>query len=101
MKKILLIIIVLLLIYSVWWFQPQKEKYTVAPKCPDGYILTCISKNIPGGENETTSNQCPDNFFSMCIPDIKYQLISVSPCPFGFDIHPETHKCAPLSVIKK
>jgi hypothetical protein len=98
------VVIFFILIVAVGWFatSPKKEKYETSSNCAPGYIQSCISMSIPGGGpvEKASSNTCPESYFAMCLPDVQYQLTPDSVCPPTFGIHPESHKCAPLSSIK-
>jgi len=103
-KRALVAILVVIVIIVALWFvmSPKKEKYEVSSNCAPGYIQSCISTSIPGGGpvQKTSSNTCPESYFVMCLPDIQYQLTPENVCPSMYGIHPESHKCAPLSSIK-
>ena len=105
MKRRGVVIIVFILIVAIGWFAtiPKKEKYEVtSSNCAPGYVHSCISTSIPGGGpvQKASSNTCPESYFATCLPDVQYQLTPDSVCPPTFGIHPESHKCAPLSSIK-
>lgn len=104
MKRRVVVIIVFILIVALGWFatSPRKEKYEILSNCAPGYIQSCISLSIPGGDpvQRTSSNTCPESYFVMCLPDVQYQLTPENVCPPMYGIHPATHKCAPLSSIK-
>lgn len=103
MKKHVLVGIFILIVIVLWFsMSPRKETYETLSNCAPGYVQSCISMSIPGGGpvEKASSNTCPESYFAMCLPDIQYQLTSDSVCPPTFGIHPESHKCAPLSSIK-
>lgn len=103
-KHVLVVTFIVIVIVVAWWFvmSPKKEKYEASSNCAPGYIESCISMSIPGGGpvQKTSSNTCPESYFVMCLPDIQYQLTPDSVCPPTYGIHPNSHKCAPLSSIK-
>jgi len=98
-----LLLIVAVLIFWLWTTRKEKYETTQISNCAPGYISSCVLNSIPGGNIQNlivNSNICPENSFVMCTPDLQYQLNPVNICPSGFDIHPESHKCAPKSSIK-
>ena len=83
MKKVLLILVVFFVVL-VYYLYRTRETYVLPDAatgiCPDGYVLTCVSKKLEGIEEvipfpSSLPDPCPDpNFpaFPLCLPDPKH-----------------------------